>query len=221
MEYIRRTVIASQRVARSALDDRLREVMPIHQRHCERSEAIDLSRAGGEVDCFAALAMTWWEFRVTSDTGYTSAFSRHELPEVCQSFSLKNEGAGNAGCALHPRSRVRSRTRKLHTSIQGSGEHPTFPAQWLDGLSRAHPGELWPLSPPSPRGNRRVGPVGPAAPPRDLTPTSEASGPHAFAVRFGTARLHVPRTAHGVYPALQSRSAHDALASTAIPSQRS
>ena len=25
-------------------------------------------------------------------------------------------------------------------SIQGSGEHPTFPAQWLDGLSRAHPG---------------------------------------------------------------------------------
>jgi hypothetical protein len=28
---------------------------------------------------------------------------------------------------------------KTHTSIQGSGEHPTFPAQWLYGLSRAHP----------------------------------------------------------------------------------
>jgi hypothetical protein len=24
--------------------------------------------------------------------------------------------------------------KKLHTSIQGSGEHPTSPAQWLYGL---------------------------------------------------------------------------------------
>ena len=32
--------------------------------------------------------------------------------------------------------------RKLHTSIQGSGEHPTFPAQWFDGLWRDHPGEF-------------------------------------------------------------------------------
>jgi hypothetical protein len=29
---------------------------------------------------------------------------------------------------------VRIVHRKLHTSIQGSGEHPTFPAQWLYGL---------------------------------------------------------------------------------------
>src|ERR1700694_5173445 len=28
-------------------------------------------------------------------------------------------------------------------------------------------------------------------PPADLTPTAEASGPHGFAVRFGTARQHV------------------------------
>src|SRR6188472_975956 len=40
-----------------------------------------------------------------------------------------NEGAGNAGCALHPRSRVQMARVKTHTSIQGSGEHPTFPAQ--------------------------------------------------------------------------------------------
>jgi len=32
----------------------------------------------------------------------------------------------------------------LHTSIQGSGEHPAFPAQWLYGLCRALPGdEFW------------------------------------------------------------------------------
>jgi hypothetical protein len=47
---------------------------------------------------------------------------------------LKTEGAGKTGCALHPRSRVRFAQNKLHTSIQGSGEHPAFPAQWLYGL---------------------------------------------------------------------------------------
>ncbi|MDO8400570.1 MAG: hypothetical protein Q7T45_22385, partial [Bradyrhizobium sp.] len=47
-----------------------------------------------------------------SNSRYTAAFSRHDLPEVCLSLSLKKEGAGNAGCALHPRSRVRSRAKK-------------------------------------------------------------------------------------------------------------
>jgi hypothetical protein len=30
--------------------------------------------------------------------------------------------------------------KNTHTSIQGSGGDPTFPAQWLYGLYRAHPG---------------------------------------------------------------------------------
>ena len=47
---------------------------------------------------------------------------------------LKSEGAGKTGCALHPRSHVRCVLKMLHMSIQGSGEHPTFPAQWLYGL---------------------------------------------------------------------------------------
>jgi hypothetical protein len=64
--------------------------------------------------------------------------------------SSNSEGAGNAGCALHPRSRVRSAQNKMHTSIQGSGEHPTFPAQWLYGLYRALPGERAFLPPSSP-----------------------------------------------------------------------
>jgi len=42
---------------------------------------------------------------------------------------------------LHPRSRVRFAQTKLHTSIQGSGSIPAFPAQWLYGLLRALPGE--------------------------------------------------------------------------------
>jgi hypothetical protein len=47
------------------------------------------------------------------------------------------EGAGNAGCTLHPRSRVQCAQKSAHTSIQGSGGNPTFPAQWLYGLLRA------------------------------------------------------------------------------------
>jgi hypothetical protein len=42
--------------------------------------------------------------------------------------------------------------------------------------------------PPSPYGNWHLGPVGLSAPPQDLTPTTEASGPHDFAVRFGAVR---------------------------------
>src|SRR5437868_14786572 len=56
-------------------------------------------------------------------------------------FALENsEGAGNAGCALHPRSHVHRALKNAHMSIQGSGEHPTFPAQWLYGLWRDLPG---------------------------------------------------------------------------------
>ncbi|MFH1341092.1 MAG: hypothetical protein ABIL01_07745, partial [Pseudomonadota bacterium] len=97
--------------------------------------------------------------------------------------SPSNEGAGNAGCALHPRSRVQSCTsKKTHTSIQGSGEHPTFPAQWLDGLSRAHPGEFMAFV-------ASVAPRKPARQPGRACSTSarldayqfQASGPHAFA----------------------------------------
>src|SRR5207253_4171883 len=61
------------------------------------------------------------------------------------------EGAGNAGCALHPRSRVPKSAKMAHTSIQGSGNTPTSPAQWLYGLYRALPGER-PFLPPWPAG---------------------------------------------------------------------
>src|SRR5216117_1509190 len=56
-------------------------------------------------------------------------------------LTLETEGAGNAGCALHPRSRVPKIAHLAHTSIQGSGNTPTSPAQWLYGLLRALPGE--------------------------------------------------------------------------------
>ena len=88
------------------------------------------------MDCFASLAMT------AENIGHKSTISRRIAPEVCISFlPLKSEGAGKTGCLLHPRSRVRFAQTKLHTSIQGSGNTPAFPAQWLYGLLRALPGE--------------------------------------------------------------------------------
>jgi hypothetical protein len=36
---------------------------------------------------------------------------------------------------------VCKKSLETHTSIQGSGEHPTFPAQWFYGLCRALPGD--------------------------------------------------------------------------------
>ena len=76
----------------------------------------------------------------------TTNMARHSRgagrPRFASLFALfEIEGAGKTGCLLHPRSRVRFAQTKVHTSIQGSGSIPAFPAQWLYGLLRALPGE--------------------------------------------------------------------------------
>jgi hypothetical protein len=43
--------------------------------------------------------------RVTT-TECAVAISRHDVPELCLNLVPRTEGAGNAGCLLHPRSRV-------------------------------------------------------------------------------------------------------------------
>jgi hypothetical protein len=59
---------------------------------------------------------------------------------------------------------------------------------------------------PSSREYGFVRPVGFAKPPRDLTPTAEASGPYDFAVRCGAVRLRAQAIAHGsIKPALRFR----------------
>jgi hypothetical protein len=122
-----------------------------------------------------------------SNSRYTSASRGGMRPRfACRCPS--REGAGNAGCAPHPRSRVQRVEKKTHTSIQGSGGNPTFPAQWLYGLYRAHPGVSgFPASVAS--RNLALWPGRAFAPPKDLTPTTEASGPHDFTVRSGIVRL--------------------------------
>ena len=56
----------------------------------------------------------------------------------------------------------------------------------------AHPGVSGFLAPVASR-KPALGPGRAFAPPKDLTPTIEASDPHDFAVRFSTARQHAPR----------------------------
>jgi hypothetical protein len=84
--------------------------------------------------------------RMRGDDSEGADAPSHSRGAIARSFAdrfalLTSEGAGNAGCALHPRSHVRRALKNMHMSIQGSGEHPTSPAQWLYGLWRALPGE--------------------------------------------------------------------------------
>ena len=123
--------------------------------------------------------------RVTT-TEYGAAFSRRFTPEVCIfGFPLKSEGAGKTGCLLHPRSRVRFAQTKLHTSIQGSGSIPAFPAQWLYGLFVLSP--VNGFLPPSPAGSFLA----------RLNASTAASGPHDFAVRSShTRQSQLSRPSH-------------------------
>src|SRR5713101_2201671 len=87
------------------------------------------------------LAMTKRSF----DSNFKQQIHVHILAAGCarglRFVSLKLEGAGNAGCALHPRSRVQNRQGKRTRAYRFSGGTPAFPAQWLYGLLRALPGE--------------------------------------------------------------------------------
>jgi hypothetical protein len=86
--------------------------------------------------CVPAFAgtTTWTNFQKC-----TSAFSRRDAPEVCVNFrALKSEGAGNAGCTLHPRSRVQNCAKKTHTSIQVQRRQSDIPcAMVLRLISRS------------------------------------------------------------------------------------
>ncbi len=167
---------------------------------------------GSSVGIIGVDPATPFRFRRQSQTPCSPlAFPRRSAEFSYRSPS--NEGAGNAGCALHPRSRAECAKRRAHGP---AGEHPTFlPHQWLYGLSRLTPEYQTLLTSVALR-KLALRPGRALVPPQDLTPTTEASV--TIAVRFSTARLHVPRTAPGFR--LQSRSAHDA-ARVPIPSQRS
>ena len=82
---------------------------------------------------------------------YARRFAGIPLPQT--------EGAGNAGRTLHPRSRVQKLHKMRTRAYRFSGNTPTFPAQWFDGLCRALPGDEFVLSPSLPA-RWRFDPVG-------------------------------------------------------------
>jgi len=103
--------------------------------------------------------------------------------------------------------------KNAHEHTGTDGGIPTFPAQWSDGLWRALPGDQdlfvavalrIMAEPPGWAGFASAG----------LDANHEASGPHAFAVRIGAGRPRAVFT-HGPKPALPTRHAPDAAASTA------
>ena len=64
------------------------------------------------------------------------------LPTV----SPKQEGAGNAGCLLHPRSRVQEMVVEAHTSIQVQSEHSGIPCAVVLRLMPRSPRRRIPLA---------------------------------------------------------------------------
>jgi hypothetical protein len=53
---------------------------------------------------------------------------RRDAPELCMNLPpYKTEGVGNAGCPLHPQSRVHFVLVKKHTSKRVHRNHPAFP----------------------------------------------------------------------------------------------
>ena len=105
--------------------------------------------ASGAKQSISRLAETWiassqeaprndgvgFDLHCQTARGCTFAFSRHGLPEACGSFRpLENEeGAGKAGCALHPRSRVQVCAKKC--AHEHTGEAEALRLSLRDGLT--------------------------------------------------------------------------------------
>jgi hypothetical protein len=114
----------------------------------------------------------------------------------CASYSfisrpLQSEGAGKAGCALHPRSRVQIVQKKAHTSRQVQRRQSDFPCAVVLTL-------IFVLSPAIRPWVVTVA----CASSRKLDASLEASGPHDFAVHLRRLRQRRPPRPPHPRPAL-------------------
>src|SRR3989442_15548889 len=108
---------------------------------------------------------------------YAYSFPRLDFARVMQILlpPSKIEGAGNAGCALHPRSRVPNCAKMAHTSIQVQRRQSGIPCAMALRLTSC-----------SPRGSGLVVTVIPEKlASQELDASIAAPGPHDFAVRLG------------------------------------
>ena len=126
------------------------------------------------------------------------AFPRHIVPELCsKSFALQNQRAQGMpdarctrglACDLHK--------TKCTRAYRFSGEHPTFPAQWLYGLYVISPVSPCSFATVAPEKRELLKRLTPASGRQDHTTSPYASC--AFAVRF-------PRPPHPTARSWRSR----------------
>src|SRR5258705_4968890 len=101
-----------------------------------------------------------WECGVLVSIKHTFAPSRRYAPEALMNLPPK-EGVGNAGCPLHPRSRVHLVLVERTRVTTSTPESPDVPARnGFNGFLRALPGDRACL-PPSPADMSCLSPVGP------------------------------------------------------------
>src|SRR5688572_19683109 len=124
------------------------------------------------MDCFAALATTEQAPSPISQTANRDPAARRARVLLDTLYPRKREGAGNAGCALHPRSRVPKICALAHTSIQVSGEHTDIPCAMALRLTSC-----------SSRWSELVVTVGRQRTAADLAPAYAAPEPHDLTVR--------------------------------------
>src|SRR5712671_276199 len=126
-----------------------------------------------------------------SYTSNTASRSRGAMrcARVFDESSAPMEGVGNAGCPLHPRSRVHLVVVERTRVTTSTPESPGIPARnGFNGFLRALPGDRACL-PPSSADRFCLSPVGPTQL-RELDASVGASGPHDFAVRCNISRPH-------------------------------
>ena len=97
-----------------------------------------ITGVSGILDHSHARAMTTENAARQNASDTNSASSPRGAPSLARSLP-RQRGAGNAGCALHPRSRVQSCAKSAHTSIQVQRKH--------SGIPRAMALQLMPRSP--------------------------------------------------------------------------
>jgi len=114
--------------------------------------------------------------------------SRRGAPEVCVSSSLESRGSRKCRMRAAPAVSRAKQAKKTHTSIQVQRRHSGIPCAMALRLTSRSPRRIGLCC------LRRLRIAGSSAPGRadlpsaDLTPTTEASGPHDFTVRFSIVR---------------------------------
>ena len=151
------------------------------QRLCAQFEAI-CSCVQLNVRMFQGGSGKCSRFPVLATRGrHHSAFPRRVASGFCIGLTPKKEGAGNAGCVLHPRPRVQivGRTHTRKTGTDGAIRHSlrngltAYAALSSATNSSCHRRQRIKVLPD---------PVGPTKPPRAWH-QQRVSGPHGFAVR--------------------------------------